>query len=563
MKVHITNISHNRRGLPISRVSEVSSDRLVLGRGSDVDIQLSDPRMLHNQAVISAKHGGYFFESEDELITKISGNSAASGLVEPGTFIELGPYVILFMVPPDGFDLAIIIERVVPLGDGREQMHASAHRIRDTKISMKAICWVASVLFIFGAIIWPLAGNLTSSEPTAQTEGLAGASASFLLPAAASMWQSGALSPSHRHLGDSCESCHARPFAGVENTSCLSCHEATNHHVDPDDLTLAEIQNGSCIDCHTEHHDGAELVQSSQMFCANCHSDIKNIYESTELNDVGHGLKNHPPFKTTIVTNASIGERKRQPLEDKQSTAEKSNLRFPHHVHVAKSGIRVPGTDDRRNLVCADCHVPDGSGEKMAPIQMEEHCSECHKLEFDPSAKGRELPHGEPASIPALIEDFYLALEVTKAKDRLEYGVSKAEPTGKDTEVHRAIARATERKQQTLDFVFQSVCSTCHIAKKETTKAGEMWAIEPVILSQNWFPKARYDHSAHRSVPCAECHEAQTSKLSSDVLMPKLETCLTCHGDQNETTRVQSTCLTCHAFHLEDLPSFSAVEANK
>ena len=63
-----------------------------------------------------------------------------------------------------------------------------------------------------------------------------------------------------------------------------------------------------------------------------------------------------------------------------------------------------------------------------------------------------------------------------------------------------------------------------------------------------WFPYAKFSHESHRMLDCAGCHAgAATSTLTSDVLMPQRDTCLTCHS--RSTLGVRSDCLECHSYH--------------
>lgn len=64
-------------------------------------------------------------------------------------------------------------------------------------------------------------------------------------------------------------------------------------------------------------------------------------------------------------------------------------------------------------------------------------------------------------------------------------------------------------------------------------------------------PKAVFDHSAHESMECADCHEAEKSELSSDILMPYLNNCQQCHGGEKSTMMVATGCVGCHGYHAK------------
>lgn len=553
MRVQIKFVSSNQRGVLTTRESEVESDFIRFGRRADCEISLPDPRIMLQQASLLKSGGRYFFITDDEAITEIESSGGVDNEIATGSIVRLGPYKLEFEEGPAEFDLAVSVELVVPLDDGLAQMRASPTRIGQTRIKIAAIVAVISLpvfIFILGWPVWETFER--QSAPVSETSQI---SEPKSMPGILANWESGNLTGPHRFLSRSCASCHEKPFADVANAACLSCHNQAEHHVDPEDHHLPAVQQGECTVCHQEHRSERELVIRDDRFCVDCHTEIKSVTEDTELVDVPAGIMDHPPFKATVVVDASSGKRVREALMKGSKIIEKSNLRFPHHVHVAKQGIKVPGTERVKKLVCADCHTPDTGGLTMQPIDMESHCVSCHKLDFDASAEGRSLPHAKPRAVHALIYDYYLAQEAAKARDRLEYGTSKADPTGKDTELHRALARAKERQEGIVEFVFKSVCGYCHESTKLPDDSDIKWTVEPVNLSSHWFPKAKFDHLSHRTVDCGTCHAAKTSTKSSDILLPKLEVCLKCHGPADELTRVPTTCVTCHDFHLEGLPS--------
>jgi DnaJ-class molecular chaperone len=63
-----------------------------------------------------------------------------------------------------------------------------------------------------------------------------------------------------------------------------------------------------------------------------------------------------------------------------------------------------------------------------------------------------------------------------------------------------------------------------------------------------WMPHAKFDHDAHRGFSCVSCHaKALTSTESSDILLPGIETCKTCHGPG--PAHADSRCSECHTYH--------------
>jgi len=79
----------------------------------------------------------------------------------------------------------------------------------------------------------------------------------------------------------------------------------------------------------------------------------------------------------------------------------------------------------------------------------------------------------------------------------------------------------------------------------------------PVRLTQNWMPRARFNHAAHITEPCQSCHDrAEHSKKSSDILMPGIQKCRDCHGGTHDGSKLDSDCVMCHRFHLPNRGRF-------
>jgi hypothetical protein len=61
-------------------------------------------------------------------------------------------------------------------------------------------------------------------------------------------------------------------------------------------------------------------------------------------------------------------------------------------------------------------------------------------------------------------------------------------------------------------------------------------------------PHAKFDHSQHGLMSCESCHAAAlNSQLSSDLLLPGIATCRSCHHPGTEAA--ESRCFECHTYH--------------
>jgi len=66
-------------------------------------------------------------------------------------------------------------------------------------------------------------------------------------------------------------------------------------------------------------------------------------------------------------------------------------------------------------------------------------------------------------------------------------------------------------------------------------------------MMNGWF-----DHAAHRTEKCESCHAAPRSHDARQLLLPKIDSCRTCHGGEKAKADVPSGCAMCHSYHIGD-----------
>jgi predicted CXXCH cytochrome family protein len=69
---------------------------------------------------------------------------------------------------------------------------------------------------------------------------------------------------------------------------------------------------------------------------------------------------------------------------------------------------------------------------------------------------------------------------------------------------------------------------------------------------RRWFAASVFNHDSHRVMKCEECHaQANGSSLTSDVLLPDVQSCTACHhsGGGENSKMATSNCITCHVYH--------------
>lgn len=394
-------------------------------------------------------------------------------------------------------------------------------------------------------------------------------------------WISGKLSKAHQipELNQNCQACHANGFQVVQDNTCTSCHSDTNHHFDTSVHDVAKLDGARCASCHIEHDEPSNIVQSNDKLCADCHENMSSSGAVvTDLIDVDHFGKEqignssqpHPSFKISMLVpqgtaDAMTWTMRRVSLADKPK--EQSNLIFPHNVHMNPDGLDAPsGTEV---LACNDCHITDDAGKLMQPVTMENNCRSCHALVFDPSAPEREVPHGDPDTVLLTLEEYY-----SRQFLRESLGRNPTPQEVQDFILRRPGNTVERRSEQILDLaspwgkansvaqeIFEKTsCKTCHeVSINDSDQYLSKWRVNPIRITKNWMPKSEFDHYRHRTSDCSLCHAASTSEQSSDVLMPDLDNCESCHtGARTHENKSPSSCITCHKFHQSDQNAWQA-----
>jgi hypothetical protein len=77
-------------------------------------------------------------------------------------------------------------------------------------------------------------------------------------------------------------------------------------------------------------------------------------------------------------------------------------------------------------------------------------------------------------------------------------------------------------------------------------RSEKLPVVAATLIPPRWLPHSRFDHRAHRSLGCAECHKAPESRKTADVLLPSVATCRECHRDSGGA---RTACVECHLYH--------------
>ena len=376
---------------------------------------------------------------------------------------------------------------------------------------------------------------------------------SIAVPAAVLLWlggnavggsrapySSGPVAPSHHVFGDRCERCHvtqARTFrAHVTDNMCVSCHDAPQHKSN-------QTFTPTCASCHVEHRGAIRLAAAADRDCAQCHRDLNTTTgRLTIARTVGAFNDAHPEFAAK-----------------KETAKDPAVLKFNHEVHM-KADLRGP--NGTTQLECATCHVPTSAApsaprsrptDNMAPVTYAKDCASCHPLFFDPLIEAM-APHDTTEKVHGFVTQ---SLRDFIAKNPAQIGrpdpVRGRIPVNFPASmpmVRNAADWVQARTANVERLLWSKTCAECHtleVLRPGLAPVGSsLPRVVPTNIPTGWMPRARFDHAAHQLTSCTSCHAAQTSRATSDVLMPSIATCQQCH---KPARGAESRCFECHEYH--------------
>jgi hypothetical protein len=290
-------------------------------------------------------------------------------------------------------------------------------------------------------------------------------------------------------------------------------------------------------------------------------------------------------------------------------------------------------------LICADCHrldtgrpsyqadlytpdlpqalaeSPRGAGDYFQPITYEQHCRGCHPTLIDDAGGSVEIVHGrQPDEVLTDLEryfsDKYLKQEFAARLDAnpdliiksLRSELEQARP--ELLEQARAAAKSAgldlfrilelvdpdhlaDVQTAAIDlFDSHKTCGECHYPGDDPAAAPAdpqpaiPARLRPTAIPTIWQPAARFDHTAHQKLTCAECHpQSAKGDLAAErraawehsakqrgprdvhqhpVDLPTQASCVRCHADRpfwptgEVRGGVSHRCTDCHTYHAVD-----------
>jgi hypothetical protein len=565
----LRTVSHSAEGREIVRTARFEGDRLTIGRDPSSNVHLTDLAVALRHAVVERDGPKLTVAVERGLTVELNGRKCAAGRIDLGTGgdILIASHLLRFMpTPPDSDEIQVSVERIT---EGEAKLDKSAERLFTLAPVMpgkRAMAWLLALLVLGVGLAWPIHAYHERQQRAER----------FARFQADEIWSTGHLSQAHANLQHDCSACHVKPFESVRDVACSACHSDIHGHADPFRLARARpnltrwgrvqlafkqafnLPPGRCIDCHTEHQGPQQMAPTPQHFCSDCHADLHAKLPDTRIGDAGDFGRAHPEFRPVVVAGWS-GDRpllRRASLDSHPREA--SGLKFPHALHLSPAGgvaqmARTLGIGSA--LQCRDCHVPNPDGVRFRPVEMERNCAMCHDLAFDRvGGTLRTLRHGDPAQVVADLRALYSGRSVPPPPSLSPFA-RRAPGLGAAAQARTTFVRfaGAPGPEAAIRAVFSpgGACYDCH--RVEPPPPGSLaYRIAPVAFPIRYIRHGWFDHRAHATQSCASCHAAARSQSASDLLIPGIATCRTCHGGERTSKPVASSCAMCHDYHRDE-----------
>lgn len=117
MAILVRFITRKRSGGVAHRDQQVEGTRVRLGRSTDNEAHLPDPRVSLYQAVIEQRANGVYAEALGGADMTVNGQPVQVAQVKKGDVVGIGPYDVTTIDPPGGEALALGVELARPMGD--------------------------------------------------------------------------------------------------------------------------------------------------------------------------------------------------------------------------------------------------------------------------------------------------------------------------------------------------------------------------------------------------------------------------------------------------------------
>jgi hypothetical protein len=376
------------------------------------------------------------------------------------------------------------------------------------------------------------------------------------------VYSAGTLSTAHAVLTKQCAACHVTQTGffseKVADQKCLSCHDGSTHHA-------TQMFTPACASCHADHRGSIRLAATSDASCTQCHANLTARASSSNfIRNIDSFEGDHPEF---AVLRAGRGD--------------PGTIQLNHYRHLQPNLL---GPNGPVQLVCTDCHrsaadansawpygdkqTQDGAAKGIsasalkadslvsasprayiAPATYAHTCAACHSLQFD-KRLADAAPHDTPEAIhPFVVAKFEAYIATHQADLRVLRDPSRdlpERPIPADYRLLTPTQWVAEHTAEAEQLLWRKTCKQCHTLVFAVGAA--LPKVAPSNITARYMPHAKFDHSQHGLVDCTSCHAAATtSQQSSDMLLPGIATCRSCHHSGAEAA--ETRCFECHTYH--------------
>lgn len=507
---------------------------ITIGRSETSHIRLEGTQVSLNHAIIYEQKGNLFIEDKNSFGgTKVNNRLVTRKKLDDDDIIEIGDsqFTIDREKSTEGKNWALLETRLLVDRPAEESfVKALTQRLDHSKRfpSMLLLSCLAALLVIAPFLFLPL-----------ETENL-------------ESWNSGPISNQHHSLSNDCRTCHVVPFQKVNDETCLTCHNMSEHN---DKLAESEQvhqhQKISCATCHMEHNGSDGLTIKDSQLCTSCHTSLSTKYPDTKVLDVA-SVATHPQFHLQQLRSDGIKEK--VSLGEKRKIKDTNTLKLNHKLHLTPN---LAGPNGGVTLGCDSCHKFTGDRRSFAPITFEGECQSCHPLAISGGSEISGAPHGEPNQLYQFLRKYYseLLLEKEGRNDQEEGSRKKpSNPVTRGEALEFSRQQVEKQARTSEEQLFEKTsCVVCHEISENAEKAdleSSKYHVQKPSIPRPWFKHAVFDHVSHDNISCESCHEGVSdSEQTSDVLLPGVANCQSCHHDSGKNAMVETSCVTCHSFH--------------
>ncbi len=348
--------------------------------------------------------------------------------------------------------------------------------------------------------------------------------------------------------------------------NCLACHPGHRFH-QPN-----VMRDHSCSSCHREHQGRGRMPAPADAECLSCHGNATVMEASRKTAEKlppsafnfrqaeGRVLFHVPrPEQGYTMVFKSFATDHPEFQVHAQHLKDTNSLNFNHALHLSDL-VKLNG----QSLACADCHRPDAAGAHFQPVTFARNCQGCHALQFDARNPQMRVPHGDPASVRSYLRSLPTQYADLARRSGLTTDVDTAKFVAEQMRQIRERVFSGENLEQQVFFASDpsrqlavgaglgnisararfAGCAYCHDVKPGG--ADGLPQIARVTTPDRWLIRGEFHHAKHAIVACTECHAAQFSRSTADIILPTKKSCAECHSPAGG---VSQNCSTCHSYH--------------